>query len=355
MAKKLPKLDHVKYVTAKGGLYAYFNTGQKNAKGNAIYARLPDPWAIGFYDSYASHKAARTKRGIVEYTVAKLADDFMASKDFAKKAVSTQRQYRIQLAKVVETLGEFPVSDVQRTDITTVINSADWGAATRNAFVAVLGTLYKWARDEDRTTIKPTDEMGKLKTGEHDPWPAEILRAGLKAEDARIRLAVHLLYFTGQRLGDVCSMRWNNIEEDDTLYIIQEKGKIPVWIPLHEDLLAELNATPKKALTILTGKVGGAPSAWSLRKELQEFTRALGTETVPHGLRKNAVNVMLEAGCSTEMVSAITGQSPEIVRHYAKRVNRKKLAKSAILKFERATKGEQENRLENLSKKASKS
>jgi integrase len=35
-----------------------------------------------------------------------------------------------------------------------------------------------------------------------------VLEAGLKAEDDTVRLAVHLLYFTGQRISDVCAMTW---------------------------------------------------------------------------------------------------------------------------------------------------
>lgn len=55
MAPKLPKLDHVKYVHRRGRVYAYFNTGQKKA-GKPIYMRMPNPGAIGFYDSYAARK-----------------------------------------------------------------------------------------------------------------------------------------------------------------------------------------------------------------------------------------------------------------------------------------------------------
>ena len=72
------------------------------------------------------------------------------------------------------------------------------------------------------------------------------------------------------------------------------------------------------------------------RKRLQAFTAALGIKTVPHGLRKNAVNALLEAGCTIAEVSAITGQTHQVVEHYAAKVNRRKLGKSAIVKFERA-------------------
>ncbi len=56
-----------------------------------------------------------------------------------------------------------------------------------------------------------------------------------------------------------------------------------------------------------------------------------------HGLRKSAVVTLLEAGCTDAEVAAITGQSRQMIEHYSKQVNQKKLAAAAILKWERAT------------------
>lgn len=48
---RLPKLDHIKYVRAKGRIYAYFNTGQK-VNGKPVYDRLPDPSSPHFLTRY---------------------------------------------------------------------------------------------------------------------------------------------------------------------------------------------------------------------------------------------------------------------------------------------------------------
>ena len=53
-----------------------------------------------------------------------------------------------------------------------------------------------------------------------------------------------------------------------------------------------------------------------------------------HGLRKSAVVTLLEAGATDAEVSAITGQSREMVAHYSRQVNQNKLAAAAILKWE---------------------
>ena len=54
-----------------------------------------------------------------------------------------------------------------------------------------------------------------------------------------------------------------------------------------------------------------------------------------HGFRKSAVVFLLEAGCSDAETASITGQSRDMVEHYAKQVNQRRLA-AAILKWEAA-------------------
>ena len=49
-----------------------------------------------------------------------------------------------------------------------------------------------------------------------------------------------------------------------------------------------------------------------------------------HGLRKNAVNILLEVGCTEDQVGAIVGMSPAMVRHYSKEVSKFRLARSAM-------------------------
>lgn len=56
---------------------------------------------------------------------------------------------------------------------------------------------------------------------------------------------------------------------------------------------------------------------------------------VTHGLRKNAVNALLEAGCSTAETAAISGQSLGMVEHYARARNQQALGTAAVLLWER--------------------
>ena len=84
------------------------------------------------------------------------------------------------------------------------------------------------------------------------------------------------------------------------------------------------------------------PAPWPLRP-IKE------AGLVFHGLRKSAVVFLLEAGCSHAEVSAITGQSHQMVEHYGRQVSQRKLAASAILKWERAGNESLQNTLQNRS------
>jgi integrase len=332
VTKQPPRLKHVKFTRSKGKLYAYFNTGRK-ANGKVVYMPLP-PWGtVGFFDSYSSYLGGRTKRAQTTPTIASLAALYEASDDFKGKSAGTQKVYRVTLNRILEAFGEFPLDKLTRKEVYFLLDKIP-GPASRNLFVAVLGVLYRYARQRDMTEANPVKDIPKAKTGEHEPWPAELLVAALASDDRLVRLSVHLLYFSGQRIGDAIKLRWSDVRLPN-IALRQEKTGKPMLIRMHSDLIAELDRTPKRGMTIIADEIGKPVPIERVRRTLKEFAAALGYVVVPHGLRKNAVNSLLRAGCTIPEVQAITGQSVEMVMHYAKQVDQGALSESAILKFER--------------------
>lgn len=331
--RKPHRLEHVKFVrkVLKTGVvwYAFFDTGQR-VDGKPVYSPMPKWGSVGFFDSYAAHKAHRTRRQVVAYTVAHLANDYLRSPEYARKAPATQKLYRNQLFKIIDLFGEFPPNDLAQSDVRLAMGGADWNPGTYNTVLAVLGVLFKWARRNGRAEVDPVKDIERLKGGQHQPWPEELIEAALVSDDPTVRLAVHLLYFTGQRIGDVCKMRWSDIRKN-RVYVRQTKTGKVVVPPLIPELRTELERTPKAGLFIMNGI-----RERQLRKVLQAFTEAHGVKTVPHGLRKNAVNALLEAGCTIPEVASVTGQTYQVVEHYAARVNTGKLSDAAIAKFDLA-------------------
>lgn len=335
MAKPL-SLPHVKFVTRRGKVYAYFNTGMKK-DGRPIYESMPDPRDPSFYATYGALKAGRTKRhqnAIPDSnSVSRLIDKFLDSEELSTKAKATQALYRIQLIKAQKLLGKFGVDELSNIAVELVLTNEKWNPGTRNAFIAALGSLYRWARKRKLASVNPVDGVEKLDTGTYEPWPDEVLQAALACDTPRIRLAVHLLYYTGQRIGDVCSLTWNNFR-DGWFTVTQKKTKIAISFPIPQALAVELERTPKAGLTVLTNTIGGRLKEGTLRDELNAFVATFGVKRVPHGLRKNAVNMLLEQGCTHAEVQSITGQSIEMIQHYAQRVDKRKLGAAAVVKID---------------------
>ena len=71
--------------------------------------------------------------------------------------------------------------------------------------------------------------------------------------------AVELALYTGQRPGGGIAMRWDKLVNGGVV-VVQEKGGVHLWIPIHPRLEKVLAGIPKKSLTTLTtpGAVPGA-------------------------------------------------------------------------------------------------
>jgi hypothetical protein len=124
--------------------------------------------------------------------------------------------------------------------------------------------------------------------------------------------------------------------------VIQEKTRKALWIPLHRDLRIVQEDMPRVSTHLLTSSNGtpwasdGFKASWQAEMGRRIFGPLKRHRLVFHGLRKSAVVMLLESGCTTAQVKAITGQSLEMVEHYAEQVNQRKLARAAILTWEQA-------------------
>jgi integrase len=209
--KRKPRLKYVKFQISKGKLYGYFNTGRK-LNGKLVWSALPPYNTPGFWDSYNAMMGHRTRRSAFAMTIKDLVNRYEDTDEFKALKPNSRKLYRLTMDKVVVHFGDFPLEDVTRARVMDVLPVLK-GNATRNIFLAVVGVLYRFARIWELTTSDPTKDIGRFKTGEHEPWPEELLDAALACDDARVRLAVHLLYYTGQRIGDVCKMQWGSVRE----------------------------------------------------------------------------------------------------------------------------------------------
>ncbi len=329
------KLRYIKVVWAKGREYLYFDTGTRDSQGKPVLKRLPPRGDPAFGDTYHAFCAGRTRRANIEaqLTVPRLIDLYERSPEFRQLAQSTRDTYGVYLKRIAAELNTAPAQLVERRDILALRDKMAKTTGAANGMIRTARALYRWARDREHVSIDPCQGVVLFDSTDHPPWPDDVLTAGLASDDPGIRLPVALLYYTAQRIGDVCAMRWADVREG-VLFVRQQKTGKELEIRLHRDLVAQLARTPRRALTILSDSQSRALRPDALRDRLQRFAATQGHKVVPHGLRKNAVNALLEAGCSSAETAAVTGQSLQMVEHYAKQRSGRRLSTAAILKLE---------------------
>jgi integrase len=214
--------------------------------------------------------------------------------------------------------------------------------AKANNLIAAIGAMYAWGIELDWADTNPTHHVSRLEGGEYEPWPAEIWDLAMTNLRPDLRLACVFCLYTGQRISDVLAMNLEHVK-DDQISVRQIKTGKPLWIPLHRELrpvVAERRTAGIGKMPLVMSPAGKHftvdyfHAQWGLEMKKEPQGRIRSEGYVPHGLRKNAVNKLLESGCTTKEVEAITGQSLQIIEHYAKRANQPKLAASAMQKME---------------------
>jgi integrase len=330
-------MKYLRKKIAKGRDYYYFDHG-KGDDGRRVLTPLPHVRDPKFGGSYAAALGQRTKLlnkpGVM--TLDGLIRVYEKSPEFAGLKEATKRSYVRYLAKANLLMrsprGESPpAKDIERRDVLKLRDALSETPGAANQAVRALGALYAWAVDNERVKENPVRRVKKFAAKPHEKWPEELLEEALT--DPQIGDAVALFFFTGQRIDDVVAMRWNDIKGDHML-VWQKKKDKQIKVAILPELADRLNRMERPALTILTNANGQPWTQSGLRQKLQDWAKARGHKVVPHGLRKNAVDALLEAGCTAAEVGGITDQSLQMVEHYSKGSNRLRLGRAAVVKLD---------------------
>lgn len=334
-------LKYLRRKKAKGRTYYYADIG-KREDGRRNLHPLPDLKDPRFGDCYARALAERkrqsNRQGIL--TLDGLIRLYEKSPEFRGLRESTKQSYSRYLTVanrlVRSRSGESPpAKGIERKDVLALRDAMAETPGAANQAMRALGALFAWAVDNEKVREHPARNVRKFKARPHDPWPDALLEEALS--DPQVGLPVALLFFTGQRINDAVRMKWSDIEGDHMRVYVQKKDK-HLRVAINPELAAMLGAQEKTALAILTNANGQPWGHSGLRQKLQEWAKARGHKVVPHGLRKNAVIALLEAGCTQAEVQGITDQSREMVEHYAQKVNRLTLGRAAVVKLDAARK-----------------
>lgn len=240
----------------------------------------------------------------------------------------TALDYDKYLAFFRERMGPANPVAMKRKDVIRLRDANAEKPYFANYSIRVLRVLMEHCIDlgwRDDNPVKGVSEI-KTQTPGREPWPIELL-AAYRAQcqiGTRERLVMELCVGTGQRIGDVLEMRWSDIQ-DGGVVVRQNKTGKELWVPILADLQAALNAASRHSVFILTNETG--TNRWSYRGASQAVRKirvGIGAEDYDiHSWRYNAACELVEAGCSDDLVAAVTGQSPAMVLHYTKKVRQK--------------------------------
>jgi integrase len=331
------KLPYVERNVAKGRIYYRYRR-------DGLRIPLPcDPMSHEFMEAYQrTHKSFEngnvTPRA-APGTIGALVEAFKKSAEFTCLKPRVRMLYLSNLDLIVDRLGKFPAQKLTRRVVLEWQDSLSETPAKANNLIKSLSRIYSFGINRGMVTQNPATGVKKLKIGEWRPWTLDEVGKFKEKAPAAMRLAFHLGLFTGQRLGDVIKMRWDQIH-DDGIEVTQEKTGEKIWVPLHQELKAvldDMKADAKADTAILLTPSGEPYKADHFKHSFKDAMRQVGLPDgcVFHGLRKTAAVMLAEAGCSTEQIKAITGhRTDQMVSYYAKRANQKILARAAMKKLE---------------------
>jgi integrase len=280
-------------------------------------------------------KSPRTEAPVGTFDA--LAIAYFGSTKFAKLESSTRTTYRRVIENLIATegLGHRLVKQMRREHVEFIIarRAATPGAA--NDVLKKLKILIGHAVDLGWRRDNPALGVSMFKEGEgHHTWSDDEI-AQYQARwpiGSKERTAFQLLLDTAQRLSDVSRMTWRDLT-DGGINVVQGKTRAKLWIPLHPDLAAALDAWPRAHVAIIVTEVGQPHTAKGFSNWMADriATAGLPDRCVVHGLRKAAARRLAEAGCSESMIMAITGHttSKEVAR-YTRDASQRRMAQDAI-------------------------
>ena len=259
---------------------------------------------------------------------------YRAAPEWQRLAPKTRVLYVKALENLPAELLAKPIREVRRRDVLAERNRLSAKPGNAHTMLSAVGSVFKFAIAYEYVDASPVARVPRLPLGERKAWSWPEVEAACALLPERLRRAIILGVYTGQRLGDVLKMDWADIDAGG-INVVQQKTGARLWLPIHPDLAAELaawRAGCDGTGPILRNSRGGP---WGLHT----FVNALCDELAKwslhgisfHGLRKTAAVRLAEAGCSELEIRAITGHtSSAMISHYTKAADQRVRATAAM-------------------------
>ena len=296
------------------------------------------PGSKEFMDAYHQALESEPKPPPSRYgtgSIGALWTDYCRSVAYVNLSPSSRKTYRMVMASLLAHHGHRSVRGMRREHVRSIVEHIGNAApAMGNLTIAVIRLLLSFAVENGWRTDNPALKIKKYKTGTHHSWTDQELSSyeGRWPLGTRERLAFDLLLYTGQRGGDVISMKRSDLAQG-VLSLTQQKTGTALRIPIHPALDRSLKAYAPKGMHLI-GDIHGRPiKRGTLTRLIRVAVKAAGLpeRCVAHGLRKAVLRRLAEGGASEKMLAAVSGhKSTRELQRYTAEANQAQLAQQAI-------------------------
>lgn len=345
MRIRLKGLNRVKKRLADGSQVTYYYAWKGGPRLEGT------PGSPEFVASY--NQAVATRRSEPNSNLSALIAAYRTSPQFLGLAPRTRKDYDRQITKIGAKFGSFPL--IALKDRRARGEFLDWRdelatTSPRQADYAlsVLALILAWATHRGKIDRNPLERPGKLYKGSRRDavWSDQDESQYMQAVPDHLKLPLLLAIWTGQREGDLLSLKWSQFD-GSYIRLKQAKTGQKVRIPVAKALKTALETEKQRLVAaekfkatanVLVTSRGQAWTEGGFRASWNKKRKSAGIEGLTfNDLRGTAVTRLALAGCSVPEIASITGHSLKEVesvldRHYLSRDNG--LGEAAIKKLE---------------------
>lgn len=286
-------------------------------------------------------------------TIADLAENFLVSHVKAKRKAGTHSHYEDALRRlVVPALGRQKAQELTRRDVAKLHLSLAKTPFQANRVLAIMSSMFQWGGkhgetpegynpaagverylEKSRERYLTGAEMERLGVAirraetEGIPWS---IKAGEKAKhvpkkrqtttiDPFAAAALRLLLFTGARVGEILSLKWDYVDLERGLLLLPDSKTGKKAIVLNAPSLQVLVSLPRIGNYVIAGARAGEKDEKprsDLKRPWEMVRRHAGLEDVRlHDLRHNFASFGAGGGLGLPIIGKLLGHTQAATTH----------------------------------------
>ena len=266
---------------------------------------------------------ARVSVPPIKPTVKALAPTFMAEHGPKLKPLTIEKYNSVLNKHIVPILGEMPVADIRRSDVTRLHGRLAKYPTIANYAVAVLSKLLAWCEDHafrpERSN--PCGRLKKYKENKRQRYLTveEYARLGVLIAQAEqdgseapfVLAAIRLLILTGARLNEILTLKWSYVDLERMLLFLPDSKTGQKIIGLNAPAVALLSRLQRLQgnAHVIPGRVRGGHLI-NLQKPWRRIRTAAGLGDVRiHDLRHSFASVAAASNASLPKIGKLLGHT----------------------------------------------